>query len=167
MDGTEYITLKEAGEISGYSPDYIGQLIRRGKLTGKQVYANVAWVTTKDALKDYLSEKGKAIKTDQYADITPSPLQEAVPFAIDPKQSTEKSSASMPPLQSSPSTLEAPTFPEVERWERIFRIASMAIVVGASLFLILLFHVLSTLLDDRLERRALERVSASHPSLVI
>ncbi len=62
MDGTEYITLKEAGEISGYSPDYIGQLIRRGKITGKQVYANVAWVTTRGAIDEYLSEKGKPKK---------------------------------------------------------------------------------------------------------
>ena len=42
----KYITLKEAAEISGYAPDYIGQLIRGGKLDGKQVFSNVAWVTT-------------------------------------------------------------------------------------------------------------------------
>ena len=167
MDGTEYITLKEAGEISGYSPDYIGQLIRRGKLTGKQVYANVAWVTTKDALKDYLSEKGKAIKTDQYADTVPSSLGGAGSFALESKESMEKSGASVLLLQPSASTLDTPTLLEVEQWERIFRIASMAILVVASLFLILLFHVLSTLLDDRLERRALERVSASPSSLII
>ena len=50
-----YITLKEASKISGYSADYIGQLIRRGKLEGKQVYNNVAWVTTKEAIDNYLS----------------------------------------------------------------------------------------------------------------
>lgn len=33
----EYITLKEAGEISGYHPDYIGALIRSGKISGKKV----------------------------------------------------------------------------------------------------------------------------------
>jgi RNase P/RNase MRP subunit POP5 len=49
-----YVTLKEAAKISGYSPDYLGQLIRKGKLAGKQIYLNVAWVTTEKALREYL-----------------------------------------------------------------------------------------------------------------
>jgi hypothetical protein len=53
----KYISLKEASAISGYAPDYIGQLIRSGKLSGKQVYSNVAWVTTEAALDDYLNNK--------------------------------------------------------------------------------------------------------------
>jgi hypothetical protein len=56
-----FITLREASSISGYAPDYIGQLIRKGKLYGKQVSYNVAWVTTKDALLDYL-EHGREEK---------------------------------------------------------------------------------------------------------
>jgi len=48
------ISLKEAAEISGYAPDYIGQLIRKGKLPGKQVYYNVAWMTTEAALREYM-----------------------------------------------------------------------------------------------------------------
>jgi hypothetical protein len=51
-----YITLKEASKLSGYSSDYIGQLIRQGKIEGKQVYSNVAWVTTKKALAGYLKK---------------------------------------------------------------------------------------------------------------
>lgn len=50
----EYITLKEAAEISGYAPDYVGQLIRQGKITGKQVFSNVSWVTTEEALHAYM-----------------------------------------------------------------------------------------------------------------
>jgi hypothetical protein len=53
-EGAHYITLKEAAKISGYTPDYLGQLIRKGKLKGKQIYLNVAWVTTEKSLKDYL-----------------------------------------------------------------------------------------------------------------
>lgn len=49
----KYITLKEAAKISGYAPDYIGQLIRKGKLKGKQVYCTVAWMTTEDAIRGY------------------------------------------------------------------------------------------------------------------
>ncbi len=48
------ISLKEASKISGYASDYVGQLIREGKIKGKQVYRAVAWVTTEDAIRDYL-----------------------------------------------------------------------------------------------------------------
>ncbi|MBP9669526.1 MAG: hypothetical protein KBE09_04530 [Candidatus Pacebacteria bacterium] len=50
----EYISLKEAAKISGYTADYLGQLIRGGKLPGKQVFSNVAWVTTEDAVYEYV-----------------------------------------------------------------------------------------------------------------
>jgi hypothetical protein len=50
------ISLKEAAQISGYSADYIGQLIRAGKITGKQVYINVAWMTTAEAVLNYKSK---------------------------------------------------------------------------------------------------------------
>lgn len=53
-EGARYITLKEASKISGYTPDYLGQLIRKGKLPGKQIYLNVAWVTTEKDLEEYL-----------------------------------------------------------------------------------------------------------------
>lgn len=58
MGGREerYITLKEASRISGYSSDYLGQLIRGGKLRGKRVYANPVWMTTEEELKKYLQD---------------------------------------------------------------------------------------------------------------
>lgn len=52
------ISLKEAAEMSGYSSDYIGQLIRSGKLPGQQVFANVAWMTTREAVLEY-TQKGR------------------------------------------------------------------------------------------------------------
>ncbi len=55
----EYITLKEAAQLTGYTPDYIGQLIRAGKLEGKQVYSNVAWMTTREAFVAYQENKDK------------------------------------------------------------------------------------------------------------
>lgn len=60
-----FITLKEASERFGYSPDYIGQLIRKGKLEGKQVYANVAWMTTPEAMEEYLAKEKRTGKTDK------------------------------------------------------------------------------------------------------
>ncbi len=51
-----YITLRQAAELSGYSPDYIGQLIRKGKISGKQVYSNPVWMTTESEVLEYLHE---------------------------------------------------------------------------------------------------------------
>ncbi len=58
----KYLTLKEAADISGYAPDYVGQLIRKGKIAGKQIYCNVAWVTTEEAIKKYLEEEKRKSK---------------------------------------------------------------------------------------------------------
>ena len=55
----EYISLKDAAKISGYSADYVGQLIRSGKLPGKQVFLNVAWMTTEKAILEYLNKEKK------------------------------------------------------------------------------------------------------------
>lgn len=58
----KYISLKEAAELSGYSADYVGQLIRSGKLPGKQVFLNVAWMTTKEAIEEYVNSDKKSEK---------------------------------------------------------------------------------------------------------
>ncbi|OGZ00367.1 MAG: hypothetical protein A2945_03395 [Candidatus Liptonbacteria bacterium RIFCSPLOWO2_01_FULL_52_25] len=52
-----HITLKEAADLSGYAPDYVGQLIRKGKLYGRQVYSKPVWVTTEDALREYMKKE--------------------------------------------------------------------------------------------------------------
>jgi|GEM_PF-834995 len=152
MDGTEYITLKEAGEISGYSPDYVGQLIRRGKLEGKQVYANVAWVTTKEALRGYLAQKGKSEKYDD--DHSSSVVSSGGTLLHSNDHLIENSSS------SGTTTSEQVFATAQKKWERIYRAFSLFLIVCSIIFLILLFHVLSTLLDERLEQRALERAAA-------
>ncbi len=55
----EQISLREAAEMTGYSADYIGQLIRAKKLPGKQVFSNVSWVTTKEAVLEYAQKDKK------------------------------------------------------------------------------------------------------------
>ena len=65
-DKNDFITLKEAAELTGYSSDYIGQLIRSGKLPGKQIYTNVSWMTTREALIQY-SQKDRKDKTNPAA----------------------------------------------------------------------------------------------------
>lgn len=69
----EFISLKEAAQISGYSSDYVGQLIRSGKLPGKQVFSNVAWMTTKDAVLAYLNKEKKSDESE-------TPYQRAIGF---------------------------------------------------------------------------------------
>jgi hypothetical protein len=59
-DKQKYISLKEAAEISGYAPDYVGQLIRKGKLLGKQVPCTIAWVTTEEAIRAYMTKDRRA-----------------------------------------------------------------------------------------------------------
>lgn len=56
-----YITLKEAAKIADYTPDYLGQLIRAGKIRGEQVYSSVAWVTTEDEVQAYLHDKSRVV----------------------------------------------------------------------------------------------------------
>ena len=47
------ISLKEAAKLTGYAPDYIGSLIRKGRINGKKVYSGVCWMTTEKDLKEY------------------------------------------------------------------------------------------------------------------
>jgi len=55
----KYLSLKEAAEISGYASDYIGWLIRTGKIKGKKVYTGISWQTTEEAIKNYQKRKTK------------------------------------------------------------------------------------------------------------
>jgi hypothetical protein len=59
----KYISLREASKISGYSPDYVGYLIRTGKIPGRMVYTGVSWQTTREAILAYKNrqqrKKGK------------------------------------------------------------------------------------------------------------
>jgi len=49
------ISLKNAAENSGYHPDYLGSLIRNGKLEGKKIGRN--WFTTEKAVKDFMASQ--------------------------------------------------------------------------------------------------------------
>ncbi len=59
-----YITLKEAAELANYTPDYVGQLIRAGKIKGKQVYSQVAWVTTPEEIRAYVQNKNRTVSSE-------------------------------------------------------------------------------------------------------
>jgi len=48
----ELISLSEAAELSGLSPDHLRRLVRQGDLWGKKIGRN--WVTTTQAIREYL-----------------------------------------------------------------------------------------------------------------
>ena len=49
------ISLNQASELSGYTQDYLGYLIRTGELKG--VKKGRAWFTTEEEVNDYLFKK--------------------------------------------------------------------------------------------------------------
>ncbi len=119
----EYISLREAAAIAGYTPDYMGQLIRSGKLPGKQVFANVAWMTTEEAVRSYVGhKKGKLAGRET-----------TVPTM----------------LQILQREIESP---------RLVKRLSIALIVLCAAFMLLLFYIFSTSLDQRLNQRAMERL---------
>lgn len=119
----EYISLREAAAMSGYTPDYVGQLIRNGKLPGKQVFANVAWMTTEEAVRSYMGQKrAKNVSKDSVQPTIADVLQREI---------------------------ESP---------RLVKHLSIALIVLSAGFMLLLFYVFSTSLDQRLNQRAIERL---------
>lgn len=56
---SNFLTLKEAAQLTDYTADYLGQLMREGKLEGFQVYTSTSWVTTEKAVREYVAHKGK------------------------------------------------------------------------------------------------------------
>lgn len=59
----EHISLKQASKISGYHPDYIGHLIREGKIKGIKECARKAWRVTEESILAYREKKKKNKKT--------------------------------------------------------------------------------------------------------
>ena len=53
----KYISLRKAAKISGYSSDYLGDLIRKEKIKGKKFYSGVSWLINEEAVKKYQERK--------------------------------------------------------------------------------------------------------------
>lgn len=128
----EYISLKEASQISGYSPDYVGQLIRGGKLPGKQVFQQAVWMTTEEDLRSYLENKGTS---------TNGVAEKSGPAEWAKRAFSKRKSA-----------IEAP---------RLAIRALYATVVVAVLLFLLLFYVFSSSVEQRLNEQAMQTVEAS------
>lgn len=127
----KHITLKEAAKISNYSPDYIGQLIRQGKIPGKQIYTAVSWVTTEDAVMDYV-EKAKRAKR---GDISKT---ESIFDSIQQKKRK---------------IMLEDRFAKFARGALYFSISLLIV------FAVFLFFVFSVSVDNKLEQRALQNAN--------
>lgn len=46
------LSLNQASKISGYHPDYLSALIRKGEIKGEKVSGS--WFTTEEEIKDYI-----------------------------------------------------------------------------------------------------------------
>ena len=125
---TKHLSLKEASKISGYSSDYIGQLIREGKISGKQVYTAVSWVTTEEALREYM-EKVQKNKNGRGAGEK----------AIDKLQQTGRKIM-----------LDV-------KMARFFRGALYASIGFLAAFILFLFYIASVSIDNKLEQNAVNK----------
>lgn len=136
-----YITLKEASERFGYSQDYLGQLIRKGKLEGKLVYSHVAWVTTPEAIEQYLSEnKKKKSKNDDPKDI---------PATIKGEESREGI------YTEEPTPMVAPIYDVTPAdSSRLLFVSFRLLLLVAALLGIFIFSLLITALDSYLRTGA-------------
>jgi hypothetical protein len=128
MPDGKYITLKEAAEISGYAPDYIGQLIRSGKLAGKQIYYNVAWVTTETALHEYLAKGGNGKATSFFG-------QTGLKWDLVKNRIIQRFKA-----------------------DKAFKAVLYGVMSVSIMAFLYLFYVISVGINDKLEQRALEHV---------
>ncbi|MHB1089445.1 MAG: hypothetical protein ACYC19_11880 [Acidimicrobiales bacterium] len=63
FNNIKFISAKQAGLISGYSPDYIGQLCRSNKLVCQRV--GKSWYIKEDSLTDYVKFVNEQLKINR------------------------------------------------------------------------------------------------------
>jgi hypothetical protein len=137
--GAGYITLKEASERFGYAPDYIGQLIRKGKIEGKQVYANVAWMTTEESMMDYVATLSSQAEGKRSGKTDVSPRSFFPAFSLD--------------------RFMAVLF--TEQMTRVYVWGMRALLVILLAALVFVFYFLSIVIDRKLTKVAELRVEGS------
>jgi len=135
------LSLKETAQILGYTPDYIGYLIRKGRILGKKVYSGPAWLTTEKAIKKYqeksilrrgsgltLSEVEVSIiknKKPIIGSIREQPIARLV-YDIFPPEKIRKAAREITGWK-----------PYQTKWEKIFALGWRLVLVVAILFLLI------------------------------
>jgi hypothetical protein len=129
-ENNKYITLRDAAQLSGYTQDYIGQLIRKGKLPGKQVFNAVAWMTTEEAIKKYIAENKESVSQKSSQNV-------GVMAKISHCWNELGTEAGM---------------------MKILKGSLYAITAMLAVFMIVLFYALSVSMDKKFQQKALENI---------
>jgi len=121
----KYLSLKEAAQILGYTPDYIGYLIRKGRISGNKVYSGPVWLTTEETLNKY--QKQFKIKNGKLKITLPQKeLTARLVFDIFPPEKIQKMAREIAGLK-----------PYKTTFERIFSLGWRLVLVAAILFLLI------------------------------
>ena len=78
-----YLSLKEAAELSDYAPDYIGQLIRAGKIKGKKVYSGTVWLVEEGSLSVYLGKINSSLVFEAFEKKQPQKITQEIGLVHD------------------------------------------------------------------------------------
>lgn len=76
FDGKDYITAAKAAKMTGYNPDYVGQLARGGKILSRQV--GNRWYVEREGLLAHKAEKDRllaAVQAESAGLVRPQPVQ--------------------------------------------------------------------------------------------
>ena len=80
--GRRYLSTRRAGKEHKYHSDYIGQLIRGGKVVGKKV--GRSWYVEEESLNAYLNGEGQKSK-GVVKKVAAEPIEEPVVVAVEPE----------------------------------------------------------------------------------
>ena len=61
VSSSKHLSLKEAAKISGYSSDYIGFLIRNGKIKGRKIPTQISWLVSGKEIEKYQASKSQKL----------------------------------------------------------------------------------------------------------
>lgn len=115
IDGKKYFSSKRAAREHKYHIDYIGQLIRAGKVAGKKV--GRSWYVEETSLRDYLlSEGGAPQKPATQPEQKVSPVVEAPAQTIEEKRFEP---VVTPQHYPQPAPIQQPIVKPFEREERV------------------------------------------------
>jgi excisionase family DNA binding protein len=65
MSAPEWVSVKEAAELSGYSPQYVRRIMRQGKVKAGKMGGIQEWLIDEQSLREYVKAM-KSLGTDKH-----------------------------------------------------------------------------------------------------
>src|ERR1043166_3204121 len=116
ISGKRYLSTKRAGKQHGYHSDYIGQLIRGGKVTGQKV--GRAWYVEAQSLAQYLDKPEHDERLEQLErPVGPAQPEEPEPIE-EPKEEPAAEEEKEPEPKPEPVVEEATVAEEIKKEEK-------------------------------------------------